>query len=135
LIFKEKPEEEIQDAEEDMKEDNDESKFRVMFANPSHQTPADLMVDISTKRKDDVEENAKNYALVSNSLALVDLIQSGVKILNPRKFMWYLSERLGKDKNISTCAWIIEKIGAEFSAEESISAIGNQVQKVLMIND
>jgi len=128
LIFKDKMEE-IHDYEEDMKDD--EYKFRVMFANPSHQNPADLMVAISTKQNDDAEKIAgRNYALVSNSIVLVDLIQSGMKIFNPRKFMWYMADLLGKDKKVSTCSWIIEKIGAEISAEDSVLNVTNQVQKV-----
>jgi len=133
LVFKEKPEW-IHAEVEDMKDD--ESKFRIVFANPSHQTPGDFMVAVSTNRIDDAEVLvAKKYVFVSNSLELADLIQSGVKVLNPRKFMAYAANILGKDKQISTCAWLIEKLGAEISAEKSVDAIGDQVQKVSILDD
>jgi len=123
LIFKEKSEW-IDFQDEEMKDDD--IKFRVAYASPSHPTPAEFMVAASQNDG----ELAKRSIFVSKNLVLGELIKSGAKILNPRKFMDYAATLLGKTNDTSYCAWLIEKLGAEVSAEESVEAIGNRVRRV-----
>jgi len=97
--------------------DKDENnKFSVVFAKPSFSTPTDLMIAIVQEPA----EHSKKLIFVSNSIAVGDLIKNGAKVLNPHKFMQYVATLLGKGKETSTCAWLIEKLSSEITAEESV---------------
>jgi len=101
------------------------SNFTCCASNPAYPTAANQILAMAQSDA----ELVKHSVLVSNDRLFADNPIAGAKLVNPRKFMQYASQVLGRGDR-SFCAWLIEKIGAEQSVASSVDAIGQKVESV-----